>query len=139
VGFDVSLIVEIVLQLLLAATLVYCALLERRLSALRKDQAALTETVTTLNNGILRAQASLVQLKNAAAEAGSVLEKRVTEARALSDDLSLMVAAGERAASRIESGRAVPANTNAVPLRAAAPAPSRLAPAQLAESLRSLR
>ena len=136
-GFDVSLVVEIVLELLLAATLVYCALLERRLSSLRKDQNALGETVTNLNSGIIRAQASLAQLKNAAAEAGGALDRSVAQARGLSDELSMMVAAGERVAARIEAGRsalAMPA-----PTRMAHAGPARSASAQLAENLRALR
>ena len=44
-----SLIVEIVLTLLLAATLVYCAILERRLAALRKGQDGFRETIVELN------------------------------------------------------------------------------------------
>jgi hypothetical protein len=140
-SFDVSLVVEIVLELLLAATLVTCALLERRLSALRKDQAALGETVTTLNAGIIRAQALLAQLKGAAAEAGGALDRSTAGARALADELSMMIAAGERVAARIESGRvstAAPAAAHA-PIRMAASGAGRTAAAQLAESLRALR
>ena len=136
-GFDVSLVVEIVLELLLAATLVYCALLERRLSGLRKDQKALGEIVTNLNSGIIRAQASLAQLKNAAAEAGGALDRSVTQARGLSDELSMMVAAGERVAARIEGGRS--AMAMAAPARTAHAGPARSASAQLAENLRALR
>jgi hypothetical protein len=139
-GFDVSLVVEIVLELLLAATLVTCALLERRLSALRKDQAALGETVTTLNAGIIRAQALLAQLKGAAAEAGATLGRSSANARALADELSMMIAAGERVAARIESGRIGMAQAPApAPMRMAANGGGRTPAAQLAENLRALR
>jgi hypothetical protein len=130
---DVSFVVEIILAVLLAATLGYCAILERRLRGLRQDQAALTETVQALNSGILRAQASLTALRSAAAEAGAALDKSVTSARTLSDELSLMVAAGERIATRIESGRqAAP-----VPAERAAPRIIRNTPST--EKLRALR
>jgi hypothetical protein len=135
-GFiDVSFVVEIVLAALLAATVGYCAVLERRLRGLRQDQAALTDTVQALNSGILRAQASLTTLRSAAAEAGAALDKSVTSARTLTDELSLMVAAGERVATRIEAGR------QAAPLpaeRTGAPRIIRNAPAAT-DKLRALR
>ena len=104
-GFDVSLVVEMVLAVLLAATVAYCAILERRLKGLRHDQAALAQTVEALNNGIFRAQGTLMSLKNAATEATAALHMHLGPARTLADELGLMVAAGERVAARIEAGR----------------------------------
>jgi hypothetical protein len=104
-GWNVSLVLEAVLALLLAATVLYCAQLERRLKGLRQDQAALAGTITALNAAILRAQGSLTALREAAAEAGDTLGKGVTRARALADELSLLTAAGERIASRMEAAR----------------------------------
>lgn len=134
VTFDlnVSLIVEIVLAMLLTATLVYCALLECRLRLLRGDQAELSKTVVALNSGIARAQTSLGALRAAAAEAGEVLDAKAGAARALADELSVLTAAGERIASRIEAARPAPASGPRPQAQ-----PSRTPP--LSEKLRALR
>ena len=99
-----SLIVEIVLSLLLAATLVYCALLERRLTALRKGQDGLKDIITDLNAAITNAGVSMRMLKATASGAAETLDERVSRARGLIDELSVLTASGERIAARIERG-----------------------------------
>ena len=129
---NVSLIVEIVLAALLAATLFYCVLLERRLRNLRNDQAELSKTIGALNSGIARAQGSLASLRTAAADAGDSLDRKIGAARGLADELLLLASSGERIATRIETARESIARAPAPPR-----APSR-APA-LAENLRAVR
>ena len=99
-----SLIVEIALTLLLAATLVYCVILERRLSAVRKNQDGFKETIGELNQAIAAAGASMRMLKSAASGAGEALDERLSRARSLSDELALLTNSGERIAQRIERG-----------------------------------
>lgn len=101
---SISLIVEIVLSLLLLATLGYCALLERRLSALRSGQDGLKETIGELNGAIANAGSSMRLLKAAAAGASETLDERLSRARSLADELSLLMVSGERIADRIERG-----------------------------------
>jgi len=101
---NLSLIVEIALSVLLAATVIYCAILERKLSALRKGQDGLKQTIADLNEAIVSAGASMRMLKVAAATAGENLDQRLTSGRAVIDELSLLVASGERIAGRIERG-----------------------------------
>lgn len=109
-----SLGVEIVMSALLAATLVYCAILERRLAVLRKGQDGLNQTIGELNRAILTAGACMRALKDSAANAGEALDERLGRARGVADELALLVASGERAAARIEvqtglkNGRAGP-------------------------------
>ena len=100
----ISLIVEILLSLLLVATLGYCALLERRLSALRSGQDGLKETIGELNGAIANAGSSMRLLKAAAAGASETLDERLSRARSLADELSLLMISGERIADRIERG-----------------------------------
>ncbi|HXJ01033.1 MAG TPA: DUF6468 domain-containing protein [Micropepsaceae bacterium] len=103
----VSLIVEITLGVLLAATLFCCVRLETRLRNLRNDQATLSSTVRALNGAIGAAQASLAGLRAAATEADENLGRKVKSARGLADELSVLTSAGERIASRMETARAV--------------------------------
>ena len=98
--------VEIALEVLLAATLCYCIVLERRLAAVRKGQEGLKTHIGELNMAIAGAGASLRALKTAAAEAAGTLDDRLKRARLHIDELSVLVGSGERIAARIESATA---------------------------------
>src|ERR1700744_1120377 len=104
-------LVEVTLEILLAATLCYCIVLERRLAAVRKGQEGLSRTIGELNMAIAGAGASLRALKSAAGEAAQTLDERLKRARLHIDELSVLTASGERIALRMESattGRAQP-------------------------------
>ena len=101
-----STVLELLLSGLLAATLVYCIVLERRLAAVRKGQDGLRKMIGELNGAISGAGASLRALKLAAADAAGTLDDRLKRARALADELSLLTNSGERIAQRFD--RTVP-------------------------------
>jgi len=96
--------VEVALEILLAATLGYCILLERRLAAVRKGQEGLSRTIGELNMAIAGAGASLRALKSAAGEAAGTLDERLKRARLHIDELSTLSGSAERIADRIERG-----------------------------------
>lgn len=98
--------VEISLEVLLAATLCYCVVLERRLAAVRKGQEGLSRTIGELNMAITGAGASLRALKSAAGEAAQTLDERLKRARLHIDELSVLTSSGERIAHRMESAAA---------------------------------
>ena len=105
-----ALVLELLLTLLLAATLVYCIVLERRLAAVRKGQDGLKKMIGELNAAIAGAGASLRALKSAAAGAADTLDERLKRARAVADELSVLTSSGERIAQRFD--RTVPAAAN---------------------------
>jgi hypothetical protein len=107
--------VEIALEVLLAATLCYCIVLERRLSAVRKGQEGLARTIGELNMAIAGAGASLRALKAAAGEVTINLDERLKRARLHIDELSVLTASGERIAQRIEMGATVPRVASQIP------------------------
>ena len=102
--------------MLLAATLVYCIVLERRLTAVRKGQEGLKHTIGELNASIETAAASLRALQSAAGSAAKLSTAR-SQARAPAiDELSLVTASGERIAQRMErssTARAKPSRSGA--------------------------
>ncbi|GAA0551433.1 hypothetical protein FHS83_001364 [Rhizomicrobium palustre] len=102
---------EILLSVLLALTLLYCIVLERRLASVRKGQDGLKRMIGDLNSAIANAGASLRALKMAAGEAAETLDDRLRRARALSDELSLLTNSGERIAQRIDRGVSAPRET----------------------------
>ena len=108
-----SLILELALCFLLAATLVYCIVLERRLAAVRKGQEGLKTMIGKLDAAISGAGASLRALKSAASSAAETLDERLRRARLLADELALLTASGERIAERFE-GSAKPAERGAL-------------------------
>jgi hypothetical protein len=95
--------VEVALEVLLAATLCYCIVLERRLASVRKGQEGLSRTIGELNMAIAGAGASLRALKAAAGEAAQTLDERLKRARLHIDELSVLTASGERIAARMEN------------------------------------
>ena len=95
-------IVELLLTALLAVTLVYCILLERRLAAVRLGQEGLKATIGELNTAITNAGASMRALKATASGAADTLDERLARARATIDELSLLTASGERIAERFD-------------------------------------
>jgi hypothetical protein len=108
-------IAELVLEVLLAATLGYCILLERRLAAVRKGQDGLSRTVGELNMAIAGAGASLRALKAAAGESAATLDDRLKRARLHIDELSVLTTSGERIAQRMESAAATPRIAREIP------------------------
>jgi len=117
-AMSIAMIVEIALSVLLAATLVYCAILERRLAAIRKGQDGFKATVTELNAAVLAAQNSIHHMKSTAASATQLLDEKLVRAQRYLDELSVLTASGERIADRIERGvtseRPKPSSTPAV-------------------------
>ena len=112
--FTLTFMVEIALSLLLVATLIYCALLERRLAAVRKGQEGLNNMIADLNASLATAGAGLRALEQAASTVGETLDRKLSIARATIDELSLITTSGERIAQRMERSvetKPVPRNT----------------------------
>jgi hypothetical protein len=112
---SISLIVEIMLSALLLATVIYCALLERKLSALRKGQDGLRETIGELNRAIVSASVSMRTLRATADDAGKVLQEQIGKARGMIDELALLNVTGERIAQRIVGGAQPKKNDTILP------------------------
>jgi hypothetical protein len=115
IPMDLTFYLELALQVLLAFTLCYCVVLERRLAAVRKGQEGLSRTIGELNMAIAGAGASLRALKSAAGEAAQTLDERLKRARLHIDELSLLTASGERIAQRMEASAAAPRVAREIP------------------------
>ena len=100
-GLPTGLILEVLVAVLLIVTVVYCALLDRRLRALRSGQDGLRDLIGELNRVIDQARVSIADLDRTAAVSGEQLGEQITKGRALADELSLMLEAGNRIADRL--------------------------------------
>ena len=112
---EMTFYLELALEVLLAFTLGYCVILERRLAAVRKGQEGLKRHIGELNMAIAGAGASLRALKTAAGEAAQTLDERLKRARLHIDELSVLTVSGERIAQRMEGAAATPKVAREIP------------------------
>jgi hypothetical protein len=108
IPIDPMFYLELTLDVLLAFTLCYCVILERRLATVRKGQEGLSRIIGELNMAISGAGASLRALKAAAGEAAQTLDHRLKRAQLHIDELSVLTVSGERIAQRMEGAAANP-------------------------------
>jgi hypothetical protein len=96
-----TLAIELLLALLLAATIGFCFVLDRRLAGLRAARADLERLSAEFVAAIAEARAGVGELKGAAKEAAETLQERLGKARALADELAFMTETGDRLAERL--------------------------------------
>ena len=144
---ELSLILDVVVAMLLAATIVYAALLNRRLQGLRANKAEFEAMVTEFNEATRRTEGAIQALRLAADQTAKALSAQVERGQALRDELQFLTNRADGAAERITSRgeppapaapRPQPARPQPVPAAAAQPprpvtpapaAPPRPAPA----------
>ncbi|MDF1721311.1 MAG: DUF6468 domain-containing protein [Minwuia sp.] len=103
-SLDLNLLLDVLLVVLLTATVIYCFVLNRRLGQLRNAQGEMANLVRSFDQSTERARSSIDELKQTAGAVGLELEGRVGKARAMLDELQLVTTSGERVADRIEKG-----------------------------------
>ena len=94
---------EIVLVVLLAATLFYAVRLERALGVLKRDRLVLEELVGTFNASTRQAESGIERLRGAADGAGRQIARQIDSAKALKDDIAFLSDRGERLADRLDA------------------------------------
>jgi hypothetical protein len=131
---DYKLVLDVMVAVLLAVTIVYAWVLNQRLSQLRRNRDDLAKVVSSFNDATARAEAGIPKLRKAAEETGSALQERVEKAQSLRDDLAFMIERADAMADRLEqavrSAREeirTPASP-AAPAMGAGPAPRPAAP-----------
>ena len=135
---------DLVLIVLLAATLFHALRLERALGVLKRDRAALESLVAGFNEGTRQAEQGIERLRAAADGAGRQIAKQLDAAAGLRDDLRFLLERGDTLADRLDgavrSARTRLADTQA-PRMAPAPEVGEQHPRSQAERdlLRALR
>jgi len=117
-GVPFDLLLEGIVSVLLAATIGYCAMLDRRLRAMRSGQDGLRDLIRDLSAATGQAADAIVRLREASNATGQQLSEQVTRGRSLADELALMLESGNAIADRLsnmESRRAAMPATSAVP------------------------
>ena len=95
-------LLEVVLMVMLAATMFHALRLERALGMLRRDRAALEELVNGFNDSTRQAEEGVERLRAAADGAGRQIARHVDQARGLKSDLEFLTARGEKLCDQLE-------------------------------------
>ncbi|MCJ2143472.1 DUF6468 domain-containing protein [Methylobacterium sp. E-066] len=130
----VTLAADILVAVLLAATIVTCLRLSRRISQLKGDEAALRQTIGDLMVATGTAERAIAGLRSAIDDGDRTLTTRIEAATARSAELAAQVEAGETVVMRIG---AIVAQMRAVPVRAEPPPAPRPAPEPELPAVRS--
>lgn len=94
---------EIILVVLLGATLFQATRLERALGVLKRDRASLELLVVGFNASTQQAEDGIHRLRDAADGAGRKIESQLTKSVSLKDDLAFLTERGDRLADRLDT------------------------------------
>ena len=97
----VSIIIDVVMVGLLAATIAYAIILNRQIIALRESRGEMAELIQGLNDAMARAETGVRTLKKAAGDTGEDLQRTVNKAQTLRDELEFMIEAADALANRL--------------------------------------
>lgn len=132
----VSIIIDVVMVGLLAATIAYAIILNRQIIALRESRGEMAELIQGLNDAMARAETGVRTLKKAASDTGEDLQRTVNKAQTLRDELEFMIEAADALANRLgnvgdrDGGRDVGRRDSGARPAAVAPALASRAPAK---------
>lgn len=97
----ISLILDLVIVGLLAATIAYAIILNKQIVKLRESRGELAELIKGLNEAISGAENSVRGLKKTASDTGEDLQRTVNKAQTLRDELEFMIEAADALANRL--------------------------------------
>jgi hypothetical protein len=100
-GLDMGMAIEMVVAVLLILTIVYCAVLNRRLTRLRADEEILRATISELITATEIAERAILGLKGTASECERSLGGRMLAAEELLSTLDRRLSAGNEIVKRI--------------------------------------
>lgn len=96
-----GLILETLVAVLLAVSIGYCFVLNRRLAALRNGQGEMHQVVRALNEAAEKARISMEQLRRGGLPVIEDLADKTKAARAMADELGLIVESANNLADRL--------------------------------------
>lgn len=102
-GEMVGIVLDLLIIGLLGATIYSAYILNKRLDMIRKGRAELEALVRGFADATQRAEAGVTTMKRLANDTGEQLLKQIDRARALRDELQIMIETGDSLCSRLES------------------------------------
>ena len=117
---------DILIAILLIATIAYAVSLNRKLTNLRNDKGEMEALIARLIEASEHARAGLEGLRTHASEAGEGLRQELDRARGRADELAFLIEKGEALSRRMDGTLAAARASHVGPSRAA---PARQSPA----------
>ncbi len=100
--WDISLLFDIIIILLLGLTIFYAARLSVSLKTFRNSRSEFEKLLTELSNNIIRAEDAIKSMKETAGSSGEELQHLINKSKGLSQELQLMTEIGNSLAERLE-------------------------------------
>jgi hypothetical protein len=119
-SLTIALIADVLVAILLVATIATCVVLSKRIERLKADEAAMRRTIGELLAATDSAERAISGLKQTLGQCDKTLAERLRTAERYAADLAQQVAAGEQIMARI--GKIVEASRLVAPAAANAPA-----------------
>lgn len=98
----VGLLLDLVIIILLGATIFYAARLSVHLKTFRQGRQDMQRLIQDLSGAIIRAEGAIEGLKDTARSEGEQLQKVVSKAQQSIDELEIITQAGDSMANRLE-------------------------------------
>lgn len=127
IDINYSLALDILLVILLLATIIYAMILSRRLSMFRANKGELETFLDRMNGAIAKAEASLQGMRATAQQTQATIGEPLQRAQALRDELVFLIQRADSVAEKLASGSGASSSaaSSASSARAEAPAPRR--------------
>jgi len=103
----ITMVINAVIIVLLAITIGYCWLLNRRIKVLQDSRGELAQLLKHFDESTQRASDSIVGLQAASKKIGENIQHRIDKANYLLDDLAFMIEKGHKIANQMEASFAV--------------------------------
>lgn len=136
-GLPFDLLLEGIVSILLIATIGYCAMIDRRLRAMRSGQDGLRDLIGELSAATEQASDAITRLRDASNATGQKLSEHVARGRSLADELAFMLEAGNDIANRLGNIDARRAPAGIVPNLKPASGPRQASAAPARETARA--
>lgn len=106
-GAVATMLINAVIIVLLAVTIGYCWLLNRRIKVLQDSRGELARLLQHFDESTQRASESIIGLQTASRRIGDTIQQRMDKASDVLDDLSFMIEKAHKLANQMEAGFAV--------------------------------
>lgn len=99
----VDLFFNVVILIALGVTIFHCLRLSRQFNEMQANRKAFEALIQSLNVASSRAEAVIRSLKEAAMDSGDALQEKMGRARALSEEMEIIIQAGDNLANRLQA------------------------------------
>lgn len=106
-GAIATMVINALIIVLLAVTIGYCWLLNRRIKILQDSRGEMAQLLKHFDESTTKASESIIALQTASKKIGETIQQRMDKANYLIDDLTFMIEKGNKLANQMEASFAV--------------------------------